>query len=148
MGAPVRGYLAPAIFPSMTATPTATPSPVPTPTPQPAPLPVVTVAAAGVQVALTDLEFDALLSQTAWPRGLWAQVKTVAWCESGWRPWAEGDHGNSRGLMQLNAIWFAYGGEDAAQWADPLVNLRAAWAAYQYDIGRGYEPWTQWGCSP
>ena len=112
------------------------------------------VEAATVRVAsqggqLTEAEMRALLAEAGWPAELIPQALAVSWCESKWSPGAIGDSGRSVGLFQVNAAtWFPYAGEDASQWADPLVNARVAWRTYQYDIGRGYESWRQWSCKP
>lgn len=115
---------------------------------------VSVVEAASARVAqqggtLTEAEMRHVLAEAGWPEALFAEALAVAWCESKWSPHALGDGGRSAGLFQLNiATWFRYAGEDAERWADPLVNARVAWATYQYDIGRGYEPWRQWSCKP
>lgn len=98
---------------------------------------------------LTEAEMRDILLRAGWPESLHNEALAVAWCESRWSPGVVGDGGDSVGLFQLNlATWFPYAGEDASQWADPLVNARVAWATYQYDIGRGYSPWKQWTCKP
>jgi hypothetical protein len=107
------------------------------------------VRSASIGGQLTEAEMVAVLVEAGWPAALHAQALAVAWCESMWSPNADGDQGRSKGLFQLNeSTWFRYAGEDPERWADPLVNARVAWATYQYDIGRGYEPWTQWSCKP
>lgn len=99
--------------------------------------------------SLTEAEVRAVLTEAGWPAELHDAALAVAWCESRWSPYAVGDGGNSLGLFQLNvATWFRYAGEDPALWAEPLVNARTAWATYNYDLGRGYEPWKQWSCKP
>lgn len=113
---------------------------IPTPAPPPEPL----VSASG---ALTEAQFNDVLDSAGWPEHLWGEARAIVRCESNFRPDALGDGGRSGGLFQLNiATWFRYAGEDASLWHDPLVNARTAWATYQYDIGRGYEPWKQWSC--
>lgn len=112
--------------------------------PKPAPSPSAPVQAA--QGALTEGEMDSYLLAAGVPLEWWADFKAIAHCESRWRPEAIGDGGNSIGLMQLNRMWFAYAGTDVEKWDDPLVNIQTAWATFNYDIGRGYEPWTQWSC--
>ncbi len=108
-----------------------------------------TVRAASQGGSLTEAEMVAVLTEAGWPAELHAAALAVSWCESRWSPYAVGDGGRSLGLFQLNQqTWFPYAGEDPAQWADPLVNARTAWATYQYDIGRGYAPWKQWSCKP
>lgn len=99
--------------------------------------------------SLTEVEMRAVLTEAGWPVELHDEALRVAWCESKWRSSAVGDGGNSLGIFQLNKdTWFTYAGEDPAQWADPLVNARVAWAVMGYDRGRGYERWRQWSCKP
>ena len=114
---------------------------------------IVAAAAAGrvraLGGSLSEAEMRAVLTVAGWPEELLAEALTVAYCESKWSPYAVGDGGHSLGAFQLNKdTWFTYAGEDPAQWADPLVNARVAWAAYNYDISRGYVPWKQWSCKP
>ena len=133
----------------------------PTPTPEPevmaasAPEPTVaksaTVQPAPVYAAgqLSEGEMRDVLAAAGWPAELHDAALRVAWCESKYSPGARGDHGASVGLFQLNlATWFRYAGEDPAQWDDPVVNARVAWATYNYDVGRGSPPWKQWSCKP
>ena len=88
-----------------------------------------------------------VLAAAGWPAELHDAALRVAWCESKYSPGARGDHGASVGLFQLNLqTWFRYAGEDPAQWDDPVVNARVAWATYNYDIARGSPPWKQWTC--
>lgn len=131
--APAPAFLfPPALFP-------ATPTPVEAATAR--------VSAEGGQ--LTRDEMFAVLRDTGWPEGIISEALAVSWCESKWSPYASGDSGRSRGLFQLNvATWFSYAGADPELWADPLTNARVAWLTYQYDLGRGYAPWTQWTCKP
>lgn len=114
--------------------------------------PTNTVEAAGVATPIpAQLSRDAMLDvlrAAGWPEALFEEALAVSWCESKWSPGAVGDGGNSLGLFQLNRMWFGYAGEDAALWADPLVNARTAYAVYQYDSGRGYPAWKQWTCKP
>ena len=98
---------------------------------------------------LSEAEMRAVLDQAGWPAELVPAALSVAWCESKWSPWADGDSGRSKGLFQVNlGTWFPYAGEDPAQWADPLTNARVALAVYRYDIARGQAPWTQLSCKP
>lgn len=113
---------------------TATPSPVPTSTPIPTATPV----------PLTGM--DAWLAASPWPEYLWPEVSAVAWCESRHDPSAS--NGVSWGLMQVTPLWFDYAGIPFSSWADPVANLTVAWAAYNYDLERGYPAWTQWSCKP
>ena len=98
---------------------------------------------------LSEGEMRDVLAAAGWPAELHDAALRVAWCESKYSPGARGDHGASVGLFQLNlATWFRYAGEDPAQWDDPVVHARVAWATYNYDIGRGSPPWKQWSCKP
>lgn len=81
-----------------------------------------------------------------WPESTLDQVVAVAWCESRHSPGAT--NGIAYGLMQVVPLWFGYAGYSFSQWADPMVNLKVALAAYQYDLNRGYAAWTQWQCKP
>ena len=89
----------------------------------------------------------ALLYAAGWPAELHEQALTVAWCESKFSP-AAGDHGQSLGIFQLNALWFRYAGVDVSLWSDPLTNARVAWVTYNYDLSRGQRAWQQWSCKP
>jgi hypothetical protein len=94
----------------------------------------------------TREEVKLIASVAGWPAHLLDQVAEVAWCESRYNALAI--NGRIYGLMQVYSLWFAYGGHDVALWRDPVVNMRAALTAYQYDMAKGYEPWTQWQCRP
>lgn len=94
----------------------------------------------------TKDEVRIIATVAGWPDELLDDVAEVAWCESRNDPLAV--NGSFRGLMQLYSLWFDYGGIDPALWADPVVNMRAALVAYQYDMDHGYQPWTQWQCRP
>lgn len=98
---------------------------------------------------LTESEMLAVLEEAGWPVEVRGQALRVAWCESKWSPYADGDSGRSKGLFQVNLeTWFPYAGEDPTQWADPLTNARVALAVYRYDLARGQAAWTQWTCKP
>lgn len=84
--------------------------------------------------------------EAGWPESTLDQVVAVAWCESRHIPTAT--NGIAYGLMQVVPLWFGYAGYSFSQWQDPMVNLKVALAAYQYDLNRGYTPWTQWQCKP
>lgn len=84
--------------------------------------------------------------QAGWPEGTLDEVVAVAWCESTHRP--DATNGIAYGLMQVVPLWFSYAGVPFSEWSDPVSNLRAAHAAYLYDLNRGYERWTQWQCKP
>lgn len=91
---------------------------------------IVTAAATGrVQAlggSLSEAEMDALLEVTGWPVEWREEAKAIAWCESRYRPGAVGDGGNSLGLMQLWAGWFAPAGYSVEQAYDPTVNSHTA----------------------
>lgn len=70
----------------------------------------------------------------------------IALCESEFHTDALGDHGNSRGLHQIQEIWFDLAGESWDSWNDPVVNSRVAIRVIQYDVERGYDPYQQWTC--
>lgn len=84
--------------------------------------------------------------QAGWPESTLDAVVAVAWCESSHRPGVT--NGIAYGLMQVVPLWFSYAGVPFSQWTDPVANLRVAYAAYNYDLNRGYAPWTQWQCKP
>ncbi len=86
------------------------------------------------------------LAASPWPSELHAQVLSVSFCESSWRPGAE--NGISYGLLQLTPLWFTYYGVLFSGWADIHVNLALAWQVYNYDLERGQAPWNQWSCKP
>lgn len=95
---------------------------------------------------LSESTLLAYASLAGWPEHLHDELLVVARCESRNRPYAT--NGVVRGLMQLDPLWFSYTGIAIDDWADPLTNLRVAYGAYQYDIGRGHTAWTQWQCKP
>jgi len=94
----------------------------------------------------TREEVRIIAAVAGWPEHLLSEVQEVAWCESRNDPLAI--NGPFRGLMQVYSLWFNYGNIDLSLWADPVVNMRVALVAYEYDIANGYEPWTQWQCRP
>src|SRR5690606_9717131 len=79
--------------------------------------------------------------QAGWPESTLDAVVAVAWCESRHTPGAT--NGIAYGLMQVVPLWFSYAGIPFSQWTDPVANLRVAYAAYNYDLNRGYAAWTQ-----
>ena len=109
-------------------------------TPTPARVPTGTAVPAAEPVgAINDW-----LAAGGWPEYLWPEARRVIACESGGRPGAVNPTGNgSYGLFQLWLGWFRYSGQSADDWADPVVNARAAYGAYQYSGG-----WQQWTCRP
>jgi len=55
-----------------------------------------------------------------------ADFLAIGRCESSLSPYAVGDGGASLGWLQLWSGWYAAAGEDASQWADPVVSARTA----------------------
>ena len=95
---------------------------------------------------LTRDEVKVLAEHVGFPEHTLEEVADVAWCESRFDPRATND--GVRGLMQLHVMWFGYAGVSLEKWADPMVNMEVALVVYHYDLGKGYEPWTQWQCRP
>lgn len=102
--------------------------------------PVRRVAVAG---ALSESEMVEVLNASGWPLELHTQALAVAFCESTWRPGAVNLSSGVTGLFQLWDGWYRYSGVNSADWADPVVNARAAYGAYRYSGG-----WRQWQCQP
>lgn len=107
--------------------PTATPTPTPTvtPTPQPTPTPVPTVPTSW-PAQLTASEMRELYAYAGVPAAWVEPLLTIAWCESRYRPNAQGDGSGSLGLHQLWSGWFSRAGYSTSQWADPVVNTKVA----------------------
>jgi hypothetical protein len=105
---------------------------------------------------LSSEEVDALYAYVGVDELARSGLKSVAFCESRWRPGAVGDSGASLGMHQLNwSTWFPYAlglglvtEEDRERWADPVVNTKVALGAMRYDEGRGYPRFKQWTCQP
>jgi len=88
-----------------------------------------------------------------WPIELWHQQSYVIWRESRCNidSWNRTDpNGGSRGLMQINGFW-------CQKWLqkqgvlktcdelfDPNVNLRAAWAIFNYSTAKNANGWHPW----
>lgn len=122
----------------------------------PAPAPIPNVQSA--QGALTEAEARAVLTEAGWPIELHDQALAVA-CgignrsgftsgESGCRPGAVGDGGNSLGFFQLWYGWARYCGIPIDALLDALENARCAYRVYLYDIEKGYGAWKQWTVKP
>lgn len=110
--------------------------------PEPRPLPAVLVPPPTVWAEQLDEGSARLVFALAgWPDHLHDQALRVGWCESRLRPGAR-NPGGAYGLMQVVPLWFRHAGEDPAAWADPVVNARAALAAYNYG------GWNPWECQP
>lgn len=92
-------------------------------------------------------DMDMLLVAAGWPAVLLGQAKSVITCESRGNASAVSSEG-ARGLFQLMPVWADYAGVSFDALFDPLVNARAAWATYNYDIARGQPAWNQWVCRP
>lgn len=136
--------------------PTPTAKPTPTPTPTPAPLPR--------SGQLTRGEFDRALAEAGVPRGRWAEVRSVAWCESRW--YVDARNPRNRyvyGLLQIDwyprhahdRTWAPYAIETGHiaphqydSWNDPVVHLRVMRAVWHHDESRGLWRWSQWECQP
>lgn len=92
--------------------------------------------------------FNFYASQAGWEPELIPEVRKVVFCESTFDPNAISYNGLWFGLMQISAFWFDVMDYPFEKWSDPLVNLRVGRLVYQYDIDKGQEPWSQWGCKP
>lgn len=126
--------------PRPTAAPEPTPEPVPEPPPPPAPAPVVRAA------QLTRDQVSAAALTAGWPESELEEVLAVAWCESSYRPDANG--WGALGLMQIMPFWFESLGVDVSWAFDPVTNLRVAYHIYQNDLRHGYGEWAAWTCKP
>ena len=71
-------------------------------------------------------EMRALLAAAEVPAELQDAMMTIAWCESQYMPWKQGDGGASRGLFQLWTGWFPHFGIPLDGWDNPLTNARVA----------------------
>ncbi|WP_322796647.1 hypothetical protein [Tepidiforma sp.] len=128
--------------------PAAASAPAETPAAEAAPPPPPPAVAPPVAKAapLTYAQVIALAIEAGWPAELADAVARVAWCESRFRPDAEGY--GTYGLMQVVPLWLEYAGFSFEQWSDPLVNLKAALAAFRYSETSGHAPWSAWSCKP
>ena len=95
---------------------------------------------------LTHAQVIAFALEAGWPAELTDAVARVAWCESRFRPDAVGYM--AYGLMQVIPLWFEYAGIPFERWADPVANLKAALAAFQYSEAQGHSAWAAWTCKP
>ncbi|MBK7724095.1 MAG: lytic transglycosylase domain-containing protein [Dehalococcoidia bacterium] len=126
------------------------PAAVELPAPAPAPpAPVATVAANLPTLPdryLTAEEIRSAALAAGWPAAIIPQLERVAWCESRYHTHAQ--YLGALGLMQLLPFWFDVAGLDRAMWADPVVNLKAAYVAYiEHERAFG-DPWHAWTCKP
>lgn len=117
-----------------TATPPATPTPA-AQTYSPPPL--------GFTESLGEEQLRQVLREAGWPEELHEQAMRVAWCESRWHPDSVNGQSGVTGLFQLWEGWYRYSGLNRDDWADPIVNARAAYGAFLYSGG-----WNQWQCQP
>ena len=151
--------LAPASEPETAAAAATVAAPAPKPVEQPAaaapaPAPVTPLAPTVTPVQppvsegrhLTAAELRTAALAAGWPAETLPQLESVAWCESRFHTHAE--YFGAKGLMQVIPLWFAVAGVDANLWWDPVVNLKAAKAAYDEGVRNGYAPWSAWSCSP
>jgi hypothetical protein len=71
---------------------------------------------------LSESQLAAVYDLAMVPYAWRADLKTIAWCESYWKPRAVGDSGNSLGLHQ---IWFGWFRADENPF-DPVTNTMVA----------------------
>jgi hypothetical protein len=95
---------------------------------------------------------DAAL-EAGWPLDLWHQQSYVIWRESRCNigSWNQTDpNGGSRGLMQINGFWCQKWLQqqgvlsECEELFDPNVNLRAAWAIFNYSTSKNANGWNPW----
>lgn|GEM_PF-4885136 len=131
---------------------------VPTPAPQPvasapeasAPPPAPAAASPAPGAAndryLSKDELRAAAIAAGWPAELLPELEVVAWCESRYHTHAE--YFGALGLMQMMPSWFEDAGLNIDLWWDPVVNLKAAWHAYETTVRLGIDGWGPWTCKP
>ena len=108
------------------------------------------VWAAGGTLAPEDVPH--VLRAAGWPEHLHHEATLQIECESTYRAYVT--NGVMLGLFQISDRqggwqgWWEYYGFDPARYAEPVYNAQLAWKIYNYDIERGYAPWTQWQCKP
>lgn len=101
---------------------------------------------------LSSPQLDAVLILAGWPPHLLDEARAVTWCESSWRPAADG--GWNRGLFQV--AWevddgtaftgwrdWAWSRGLYGHWADPFFNAQLAYLIYQRN---GWDAWPH--CQP
>ena len=121
------------------------------------------------QVNWTDLarlvygkcgEYHDLAIQAGWPESQWPKLSYVMHRESRCNTFSfnkSDPNGGSRGLIQINGFWCRKSRYSANGWLqdkfilqtcddlfDPLTNLRAGWAMWQYSQEHnrcGWRPW-------
>lgn len=144
---PITPYSTPAtpvVVTPVAAAPSVTPTAAPGPVVVASSDPVATETPVGPG-KLSDAQIVQVAAVAGWDPSLVPQLLIIVHCESGGNSFADNSD-KYFGLLQLSPLWFNYAGEDATNWADPLVNLRAGRATVNYDIAHGYAPWAQWEC--
>lgn len=94
-------------------------------------------------VALVPEQFERIALRAGWPQELVGELSTVVQCESTFRYWAV-NNGKYFGLLQIEPNWFNYYHLDFTLWSDPYTNLHLGWLIYNYELDRGYWPWSPW----
>jgi hypothetical protein len=136
----------------VTTTTTTSTTSIPTTVPAP-----TTTAYVGVPADHVCYEWLPAMLEAGWPRDpdILATALTIMWRESRCQP--DADSGPDHGLFQVNRFWSSDQSNPpnwlAAQGIapnhdalfDPMTNIRAALAIYQYSLDRngdGFLPWT------
>lgn len=104
-----------------------------------------------------------LALSVGWPIELWPQQAYVIWRESRCNfdsHYKADPMSGSRGLMQINGFWCRPNQWTNKGWLqdhgilnncddlfDPEINLRAAWAIYNYSVGKNNNGWHPWSMS-
>ena len=105
-------------------------------------------------------EYHDLAIQAGWPESQWSTLSYVMYRESRCNTMSfnkRDPNGGSRGLIQINGYWCKKNKYNPTGWLqakgilntcddlfDPLTNLRAGWAMWQYSQERnrcGWRPW-------
>ena len=105
-------------------------------------------------------EYHDLALQAGWPESQWPTLSYVMYRESRCNTFSfykSDPNGGSRGLIQINGFWCRKNKYNPIGWLqaksilqtcddlyDPLTNLRAGWAMWQYSQehnGCGWRPW-------
>ena len=105
-------------------------------------------------------EYHDLAIQAGWPESQWSTLSYVMYRESRCNTLSfnkSDPNSGSRGLIQINGFWCRKSRYSAKGWLqdksilntcddlfDPLTNLRAGWAMWQYSQQRnrcGWQPW-------
>lgn len=104
-----------------------------------------------------------LALSVGWPLELWHQQSYVIWRESRCNfdsHYKADPMSGSRGLMQINGFWCRPNRWTDKGWLqdhgilnncddlfNPEINLRAAWAIYNYSAGKNNNGWNPWSMS-